>query len=358
MRFGSCFTGFGGLDLGLERAGMECAWQIENEFYAVAVLEKQWPRVPRENDIREVDPEGLERVDVVVGGFPCQDVSYAGKGEGIAGARSGLWKEMVRLLRVLRPPYVLVENTPGLLRRGMGVVLGDLWTLGYDAEWESFQAASLGALHLRDRVFIVAYAGRERLQRQGVAEDVACQASQREGEGAQRQRVRDAVEHGREAVGVGHADSLGCVQGIGEIQEGEPDAQGRGVGQKADTDGNGQRQPQRAIRAERGRPGDRREAGVGYRPDARSEGLEERIFGANLEAAIHAVKQRGGGDDGGSLAFWREDPADEAESPMGRVAHGFPGRVEQLKGLGNAVVPFVAETVGLCIRADAERWVS
>ena len=160
MKFGSLFSGVGGMDLGLERAGMECRWQVENDAYATRVLEKHWPDVPKYGDIREVDFERVERVDLVAGGFPCQDLSYAGKGLGLSGARSGLWSEFKRCIRVVRPRFVLVENVPGLLSRGMGAVLGDLASLGYDAEWESLPAAAFGAPHLRWRIFIVAHANR------------------------------------------------------------------------------------------------------------------------------------------------------------------------------------------------------
>jgi DNA (cytosine-5)-methyltransferase 1 len=166
VRFGSLFSGIGGLDLGLERAGMECVWQVENDPYAVRVLEKHWPDVERYGDITEVDFGSVERVDLMAGGFPCQDLSYAGKGLGLSGPRSGLWSEYVRAIRVVGPRYVLVENVPGLLGRGMGAVLGDLAALGFDAEWTVLQAAEVGAPHFRERVFVLAHpAGRDGLSR-------------------------------------------------------------------------------------------------------------------------------------------------------------------------------------------------
>ena len=157
MTFGSLFAGIGGIDLGLERAGMRCVWQVENEPYAARVLEKHWPEVKRYGDIRGIDWSEVKRPDLVCGGFPCQPVSLAGKGLAQEDER-WLWPEFRRCLRDLRPRYVLVENVPGLLGRGMGDVLGDLASLGYDAEWESIPAAAVGAPHLRYRVFIVAYA--------------------------------------------------------------------------------------------------------------------------------------------------------------------------------------------------------
>lgn len=157
MKFGSLFSGIGGLDLGLERAGMQCAWQVEIDPYASRVLAKHWPSVPRFSDVRAVGAHNLPAVDLICGGFPCQDISRAGKRVGIDGERSGLWSEFARIIRQLRPRFVLVENVAALLGRGLGRVLGDLADLGFDAEWSVLSACALGAPHLRERVFIVAY---------------------------------------------------------------------------------------------------------------------------------------------------------------------------------------------------------
>jgi DNA (cytosine-5)-methyltransferase 1 len=158
LTFGSLFAGIGGFDLGLERAGMVCKWQVEIDEYATKVLEKHWPAVRRWNDVRTFPPEGDWNVDVICGGFPCQDISVAGKGAGLAGARSGLWYEYARIVGELRPRYVIVENVAALLTRGMDSVLGTLSSLGYDAEWHVIPAAAVGAPHRRERVWIVAYA--------------------------------------------------------------------------------------------------------------------------------------------------------------------------------------------------------
>jgi len=157
LSVGSLFSGIGGLDLGLERAGMQVKWQVENDPYCVRVLEKHWPGVLRFNDVRELDPADLPPVDLVCGGFPCQPVSVAGQRKGQDDER-WLWPDFARILRGVRPRYVLVENVPGLLARGVDDVLGDLAALGYDAEWESIPAAAFGAPHLRWRVFIVGHA--------------------------------------------------------------------------------------------------------------------------------------------------------------------------------------------------------
>jgi DNA (cytosine-5)-methyltransferase 1 len=156
MRVGSLFSGIGGFDLGLERCGMEIVWQVENEPYCRKVLAKHWPNVPCYEDIHDVGAHNLEEVDVICGGFPCQPVSTAGKQRGQDDER-WLWPEFARILRELRPRYALVENVPGLLVRGMGDVLRDLAAAGYDAEWGCISAASVGAPHLRKRIFVIAH---------------------------------------------------------------------------------------------------------------------------------------------------------------------------------------------------------
>jgi len=157
LTHGSLFSGIGGFDLGFERAGIETTWQVEIEDYARRVLQRHFPRAQRFNDIRECGKHNLAPVDIVSGGFPCQDISNAGKRAGIDGERSGLWSEYARIIRELRPRYVVVENVAALLGRGMERVLGDLAACGYDAEWQSISAAHVGAPHLRERIWILAY---------------------------------------------------------------------------------------------------------------------------------------------------------------------------------------------------------
>jgi DNA (cytosine-5)-methyltransferase 1 len=155
---GSLFSGIGGFDLGLERAGFEIKWQVEIDEYARRVLAKHWPDIPKYGDIRAIDWSTVEPVDLLCGGFPCQDLSYAGKRAGIDGERSGLWSEYLRAICTLRPRFILVENVPGLLTNAyLGRVLGELATCGFDAEWHCIPASSIGAIHRRDRVFILAY---------------------------------------------------------------------------------------------------------------------------------------------------------------------------------------------------------
>jgi DNA (cytosine-5)-methyltransferase 1 len=155
--FGSLFAGIGGIDLGFERAGLECKWQVEIDDYATKVLEKHWPDVSRWRDVKTFPPEDNQdwNVDVIAGGFPCQDISFAGKGEGLHGERSGLFFEIIRLARQLKPKAIVLENVSALLARGMGTVLAELAQVGYDSEWHCIPACSVGAPHIRNRVFIV-----------------------------------------------------------------------------------------------------------------------------------------------------------------------------------------------------------
>lgn len=159
MTFGSLFAGIGGFDLGFERAGLVCKWQVEIDPFAQKVLAKHWPDVRRHDDVRTFPPTNTDewRVDVICGGFPCQDISLAGKGAGLDGERSGLWSEYARIVRTVRPKFVVVENVPALLVRGFGAVLGELAASGYDATWTCISAADIGAAQPRDRVWMVAH---------------------------------------------------------------------------------------------------------------------------------------------------------------------------------------------------------
>jgi DNA (cytosine-5)-methyltransferase 1 len=165
LTHGSLFAGIGGFDLGFERAGIKTVWQVEIDPFCRKILERHWPNVKRFNDIRQCGQGNLPAVDVICGGFPCQDISYAGKGAGIDAERSGLWSEYVRIIGELGPRYVVVENVAALLDRGMERVLGNLATLGYDAEWGVLCARDFGLPHRRERVLIVAYPNSLRRQK-------------------------------------------------------------------------------------------------------------------------------------------------------------------------------------------------
>ena len=241
---------------------MECRWQIEIDDYARQVLAKHWPDVPRYSDITEVDGRVLEPVDLIAGGFPCQDISYAGRGAGLDGERSGLFFETIRMVRQCQPRYVLLENVAALLTRGLDRVLGTLAEIGYDAEWHCIQAADVGAPHIRDRVFIIAYAKSERC---------------------------------------GTGRTWGTA-GTGEGEKNEADvANPENVGHRCEHE-HGQRKE----------------------PDS--------VIGLSREL------RRGSGNEHAN--HWATEP------DVGRVAHGIPKRVDRLRGLGNAVVPQVAEFLG------------
>ena len=159
------FAGIGGFTLGLERAGFKTVAFCEIDSYAQKVLKKNWPGVPIYDDVRKITADRLIsdgiRVDVITGGFPCQDLSLAGNQAGIEGERSGLWSECARLLGEVRPRYAIFENVTNLLSGERGDwfkrVLWDISKVGYDAEWHCIPASAVGAYHHRDRVWIVAY---------------------------------------------------------------------------------------------------------------------------------------------------------------------------------------------------------
>jgi DNA (cytosine-5)-methyltransferase 1 len=155
------FSGIGGFSLGLERAGMRTVAFCEIEPFPRKVLAKHWPNVPIYDDVRTLTAKRLAAdgidVDVICGGFPCQDISEAGRRIGLKGERSGLWTEFSRLIDEIGPKFVVVENVSELLVSAMGDVLRDLAEIGYDAEWHSIPACAIGADHIRERIWIVAY---------------------------------------------------------------------------------------------------------------------------------------------------------------------------------------------------------
>ena len=159
LTVGSLFSGIGGFELGLERTGgFKTVWQCEIDPFCLKVLEKHWPNVKRFTDIKKMGvEEEIPHVDVICGGFPCQDISCAGRGAGIHAERSGLWWEMLRIVRLVRPRFVLVENVAALLNRGLDEVLGSLAESGYDAEWQVLRASDQGLPHRRERLYLIAY---------------------------------------------------------------------------------------------------------------------------------------------------------------------------------------------------------
>lgn len=156
-RTGSLCTGYGGLDLAVELVlGGRLTWYAETDRHASTVLAHHWPGIPNLGDIRTVDWTRVEPVDILTAGFPCQDISNAGRRAGITGTHSSLWTHIAAAVRDLRPPLVFVENVAALLRRGFDVVHRDLATLGYDTRWTCLRASDIGAAHRRDRLFLLA----------------------------------------------------------------------------------------------------------------------------------------------------------------------------------------------------------
>lgn len=161
LKFGSLFAGIGGIDLGLERAGMECLFQVEKEMFPNQVLSKHWPNVEKIHDIKQFKPRKKHKCDVIAGGFPCQDISNAANNrKGLEGKRSGLWWEMLRIIEATKPSFVVIENVSSLRKRGLEQVLRSVAEIGFDAEWTVFRASDFGYAHRRERMFIVAYTNR------------------------------------------------------------------------------------------------------------------------------------------------------------------------------------------------------
>ena len=263
MKVGSLFSGIGGLDLGLERAGMTVAWQSEIDPYACKVLAKHWPRVPNHGDIKRIDWGTVEPVDVMCGGYPCQPFSTAGKRRGTDDPRH-LWPWVRDAISALRPRYAILENVRGHLSLGGTTVIGELAEIGYDAEWRVVSAAGVGAPHRRDRIIIIAYPNGGRSQ-------VSAQRQQP----SEQLPSRNGTE--RQIGNVAYADNCGHVY-----------------------------------------------TEVSQQPNIRRRCQE-------------SGRQQ-----------WQIEP------DVGRVADGVPHRVDRLRGLGNAVVPQVAEYIGRLVMAHAQ----
>lgn len=165
------FSGIGGFSLGLHNAGgFETVAFCEIDQHCHKVLKKHWPQTPIWQDVRtltfnKLQLEGItNKIDVITGGFPCQDISFAGAGKGILkGERSSLWKEYARLIEEVRPKYAIIENVEYLRKNGLGVVLRDLARIGYDCEWACITADSVGYPHQRQRLFLISYPSSQRL---------------------------------------------------------------------------------------------------------------------------------------------------------------------------------------------------
>jgi len=342
LRVGSLFAGIGGFELGFERAGgFRVIWQVERDPFCRAVLARHWPDAERYDDVRTVDAYALRPVDVLIGGFPCQDISYAGKGAGLDGERSGLWFEFARLIRELRPRFVAVENVPGLLTRGFGRVVGDLAEAGYDAEWACLRASDVGAPHKRERVFII---GIRRDVGDAGAEERQQWAGLRETAG----QARDRLGRGRscDAGGEGLADGDGGR--LVRRGESEPDWQ-QGTSRR-EPDGCG------AVRQQH----DAEDVGESASPRCEVHGHEHAGSLAAV-AALHRGPDQWPARPGELQHDWepprvirgRGRPQRRLGRETARISGGLDphhNRRDRLAALGNAVVPAVAEIVARRIK--------
>lgn len=337
MRVLDLFSGIGGFSLGLERAGMRTVAFCEVDPFCRAVLAQHWPGVPIYDDVRTLTADALRRdgvaVDVICGGFPCQDVSFAGRRAGLEGARSGLWGEYRRLIGELRPRFVVVENVPGLLSLGMGTVLGDLAALGYDAIWDCIPASAVGAPHRRDRVWIVAHANRKG-EHDGAVDAEMVSASQ---------SVADASSQRDQSFG-----KPGELAGASRQVEGQGDQR---KWRRCAADGSRQDVADtNVITRDEGRSRDAAKIPRGR--DADRGGISATVRNANVSGL--AFRQGQSRDVGEKLApslgadWWLVEP------DVGRVADGVSARVDRLRALGNAVVPQIPEMIGRAIMAAAE----
>jgi len=293
MTIGSLFSGIGGLELGLEWAGLgPVSWQVESDARCRRVLARHWPGASRVvEDVRHAGRRTLSPVRLVCGGFPCQDVSGAGRGAGLDGSRSGLWWEFHRVVSELRPSIVVVENVASGARRWVCAVRGALHGIGYRTRALGVRASDVGAPHRRSRIFVVAYA---------------------DGDGVRLQPGRVCREDGAE--------------------ETEPRGRGEGVADAASERREGRG---RSGRVHAGRSGpalaDPPQPGVGGGPDG-------------VPGGVDRPPRRWPAGQGESQHAW--------EPP--REAPGVTDRPARLRALGAAVVPQCSYLVGLAVRDDVE----
>lgn len=299
---GSLFSGIGGLDLGLERAGMRVVWQSEIDPFACKVLKKHWPEVVNHGDIKQIDWGTVEPVDIICGGYPCQPFSTAGKRRGTDDPRH-LWPWVRTAISELRPQYAILENVRGHLSMGGLQVVGELAEIGYDAQWRLVSAAGMGAPHQRDRIIIVAYpnnTGSRTSERR--ANTIGSQEIE------ERQNIAQSGAS-RCSQDVAYTSSEGLQRPIGSLAEGDRMRSTNGSENVANANIKHEFQPKRAM-------GEWSKAG---RPEGHWDDFERRC------------------------REWQVEPN------VGRVADGIPNRVDRLRGLGNAVVPQVAEYIGRLI---------
>lgn len=346
---GSLFAGIGGIDLAFAWAGYHTAWQVEIDDYCTQILQRHWPDVPRYRDVRGVTGRGgkgwrryarVTPVDILVGGFPCQDISVAGRGAGIqAGTRSGLWFEFARLIGELRPRVVLLENVSAILARDGTIVIGSLAALGYDCRWGTIRAADAGAPHQRERWFCVAYANDRRHEPQNAWKGNGLREFNGHGKAQERQRHELESRTGEYGESLAHAADTRLPQRRPARQPARAAQAGPGL----------ESEPER--RGELANTlHNRREGGQSVR-----EGTGALVPPSRTGARATSQPRLGRNTHGlpGGLDFpgWPAGPGQqqhEWEPP--RVVSRQPHRAARLLALGNAVVPQVVYPLAVAIR--------
>ena len=361
MKVLDLFAGIGGFTIGLEKAGFETVAFCEIEPYAQKVLKKNWPEVPIYDDVRTITAERLVsdgiRVDVITGGFPCQDISVAGNQAGIAdGTRSGLWSECARLIGELRPRYAIFENVTNLLNGERGSwfkrVLWDISALGYDAEWHCIPASELGAHHHRDRIWIVAYpksAGGEACSPDGLGNEYsACgDAKQFEGASEQASLLLENSRYGKWR----DSESITGRQDAQRERERYTGKTRRPSEDVADAYSSRQQQSNEALAGGSSEQFDSariqsREADVSNPNESR---LQRWLQNGIAYQAGWEVEGNGCASECGAGWERHRDGYWAVEPNVGRVVDGLPSRAHRLKCLGNAVVPPIPELIGRAI---------
>ena len=324
MNVGSLFSGIGGIEIGFEQQGYTTEWFVEKDLYAQTILRKQFPYAKIYDDITQIDFRTVPKVDILTGGFPCQDISNAGKRTGIEGSRSSLWKYYLKAIRVLRPRFALIENVSALLDRGLNVVLADLASVGYDAEWYCVSASAIGALHRRDRIFIIAY-----------PMQFGCM---------DRQPTINSSERGEQTFS--QTESSNNVQNSYSVRQ-----QGRGA---EGSRGTHERQLETEIRNEK------TNGIITSDSDVTHTKSEEDVYDSH-EWGVSSFWERGDRERESSSIISNSTDCDgesrgmdkqrwSTEPELGRVVHGISNRVDRIKCLGNAVVPQLAEIFAKAIK--------
>jgi len=333
LRMGGLFSGIGGLELGLERSGVaRTVWQCEIDPYCRTVLEKHWPNIPRYTDAADLPYPSLPPVDLLCGGFPCQDVSGAGKGAGLSGARSGLWYAFARAVDALQPEWVIVENVASGAARWVDAVCADLGRLGYACLPIPLEGHDVGAPHRRQRIFVVA-------RRVGVTLPPRCERAEPE-----------------RAAGRGGSSDTGAGLAARRLPDGD------GIALRDDEQRRSARRPGSIRDARHAEPldgllaladGSRERPEHGTRPSGQRR--EAWHVANRCDARVAAHEWPPARND---LAGWeRWIAAGGAEPGVLPGADGLPRAVarRRIAALGNAVVPACAEVIGCIIRELIER---